>query len=172
MSNTDEIIIEEQIVTRIQIRHDTLQAWEFAQTELVNKGKLESGEFGLIIESNTDNSYYKLIGHLGIFSTPTKINNCPVVFMAELFQDEFDPNIYTSTEPVVYVPPEEIPEKSVVSWNSTTQRWEVVNSVVTLNEFPTQDGSLIYDSATNSFSIGEVVFADEIDCGDYGGTDV
>lgn len=169
--STDDTIIEEEIVTRIQIRHDTLQAWIDAQSELINKGNLAFGEFGLAIDSNTDETEYNLIGRLGINENPTKFNNCPIVFMADLYREEFDSPFYISTKPVTYLEPEDgIPPNSIVSWNAEDEKWEIVNSAVLLDSLPTQSGTLIYDSDQNSFSVGEIIFADEIDGGSYGGT--
>jgi hypothetical protein len=169
--STDDIIIEEEVVTRIQVRHDTLQAWINSQSEQINKGNLAFGEFGLAIDSNTDGSEYNLIGRLGINETPTKFNNCPVVFMADLYETELESNVYVSSKPITYtLQQEEIPANSIVSWNAEQQKWEIVNSAVLLDSLPTQSGTLVYDSEQNSFSVGEIVFATDIDGGDYGGT--
>jgi hypothetical protein len=162
-----------QNAIRIRLRQGSSQEWSLAEELTDSRGNLASGEFGLVIDENTDETHYIVKGHIGINSTPTPISNCPVVFMAEMMEDPENLGIYSfiSTRPVIYEKPEEIPANSIVSWNEDDNKWEVVNSAVLLNSLPTTSGTLFYNQETNTFDVGEIIFASEIDGGSYGETD-
>lgn len=160
-----------QNTVRIKLRQGSSAEWASAQLLSPPKGNLASGEIGLIIDEDTDGSNFKLIGHMGINSTPTPIDDCPIIFMSELIQDEFDPSVLIPTKPVI-VPQQNIPQNSLITWDEEDQRWVTGNLAIALDSYPSQSGSVYYDNQTSSFQIGELITVSEIDCGTYGGTDV
>jgi hypothetical protein len=166
---------------RIKLRQGSQGEWNQAEDLTDTKGNLAAGEFGLIIDSNTDETEFKLKGCLGVFPNPTPISNCPIVFMAEVKEDIIDEELealdplrekyYISTKPIIYEKNIELDSNTIITWNSVFDKWETNNSAVLLNELPITTGSVFYNEETNSFSVGEVIFASEIDGGFYGGTD-
>jgi len=171
---------------RIRLRQGSQGEWNQAEDLTDTKGNLAPGEFGLIIDSNTEGTEFKLKGCLGVFSEPTPISNCPIVFMAEVKEDiaegvnEENPEVpddnlgqkyFLSTQPVIYEKNIELDNNTIVVWNSEENKWETKHAAVLLEELPTTTGSLFYNEETASFSVGEVIFASEIDGGFYGGTD-
>jgi hypothetical protein len=170
MSNTNQSI-------RIRLRSDTQQAWENAQQGTDAKGNLASGEIGLKIDENTDGVIF-VKGYVGVNTSPTPIDECPVIFNAELVDNpDYDVALLNekkfSTIPVIYEKPtQEILDNTLITWNADDEKWEVNTVPITLSELPTQNGTVVYDSASGSFMIGEVISVTDIDGGTYGETDV
>jgi hypothetical protein len=154
---------------KIRLRQGTSEEWSLAEEMTPTKGNLSSGEIGLIIDENTDGDLFLLKGHLGINSTPTPISECPVIFMSELQKRSVtNGDFYISTIPVIYENQNDIPNDGILTWNDIAKKWEIKNSLISLEELPTQTGNVFYDSIANSFSVGELILAKEIDCGQYG----
>jgi hypothetical protein len=167
-----------QKTIRIKLRQGSQGEWEQAEESTDTKGNLASGEFGLIIDSNTEQTEFKLKGCVGVFPEPTPISNCPIVFMAEVKENKdilpdqiTGRKIYVSTKPIIYEKNILLDNNTIITWDAESDKWKTTNTAVLLNELPNITGSVFYNTETDSFSVGEVISAEEIDGGFYGETD-
>lgn len=175
MSNTDLI---SSLITRIKLRRDTVENWISSQSTDSGKGNLAYGEIGLKLsktENDTDSEINEVTGYIGIYESPTPIDQCPVIFYGKINLNEIlndDEYIHNISFPVSYTKPEnvELNDNSVITWNTSEESWNIDNRSILLDQEPNETGYVFYDSSQEKFKIGEIILTD-IDGGSYGGTD-
>ena len=73
----------------------------------------------------------------------------------------------TFTAPVVYEDAASKPDGTTVRWDATDEKWVADARVVTIDTYPTANGTVVYDASLGKFTVGAVVAATEIDGGTY-----
>lgn len=150
------------MTTRIYHRIDTTQNWN-AAIGSGDAGKLAKGEIGILTYSQ--GSYSEAIGYLGIADTETPWDQCPQIFFGYV-----NPGVSETvfSTPVVYERPATTPPTgSTLSWDSSSERWVVQPEVLSLDAYPTADGTVAWDQAQGKFVVGAAVSAVGIDGGSY-----
>lgn len=150
------------MTTRIYHRIDTAANWSTAAGN--SFGKLAKGELGIV--TSTAGSVSRVTGYFGIDATPTVYSSCPVVFNAYV-----DATVAASpvvSEPVAYTKPATTPPNgSVVSWDADSSSWVVDTEVLSLDAYPTADGTVVWNHSLGKFQVGTAVSAVELDGGEY-----
>ncbi len=151
--------------TRIILRHDTSQNWAGASATNVAKGEL-----AVQIDEQTIGSTLirSAQAYLGVNPSGDNVLNCVYLGGGAVYETQgaAGPEI-TATTPVVY---EDIASKSdgtTVRWDATNSKWVADAEVLTLDAYPTADGTVVYDADAGKFTVGAVVAATEIDGGTF-----
>jgi len=151
--------------TRIYHRYDSLANWNTAKA--AGGGKLLKGELGIVWSVVGSNTQY--VGYVGTTdaSGGVAFDACPILFRALI------PNIGTpgvdadSFEPLIVKSQASIAAGSTVAWNATDNVWEPTGSVLTLESYPTTDGTVVWDQSEEKFVVGAAVSSVELDGGSY-----
>lgn len=154
--------------TQIILRHDTPDNWSASGATDIKKGELAFE----IEEEEIEGvgTVYRALGRLGVDSQGEAFGLCPLVVAgAVIARSESNPEGvgYTFTEPVVYEDIAVKPDGTTVRWDADALKWIADAQVVTIDAYPTEDGTVVYDAAAEKFTVGAVVTASEIDGGDY-----
>lgn len=151
--------------TRIILRNDTSANWQGVSATTVAKGEL-----ALKIDEQTIGSTIvrSAVAYLGVDPTGDNIDNCVYIGKGSVYETTgvSGPEV-TATVPVVY---EDIPAKShgtTVRWDAANGKWIADVNVLTLDAYPTQNGTVVYDASLGKFTVGAVVSATEIDGGTF-----
>ena len=154
--------------TRIVLRNDTPAGWSAAAA--AGGAKLKKGELGLVLNTMTSEegtTNYATM-YLGASDTETLFTNCPIVGDGYA---TVPPGVageeIISTTPVVYEDIATKPDGTTVRWDATNERWVADAKVLTLDAYPTVDGTVVYDADVGKFVVGTAVSATEIDGGTY-----
>jgi hypothetical protein len=147
--------------TRIYHRFDSLANWDSAIEG--GAGKLAKGEIAVVNVESGSSSF--AIGYIGINETPTAWSECPQVFLGYVITGAAEP---IASGPVVYeIPATTPPAGSTLSYDSALDRWFVDAELLSLDAYPTADGTVIWDESAGKFVVGAAVSAVELDGGEY-----
>lgn len=151
--------------TRIILRNDTSANWQGASATTVAKG-----EIALKIDEQTIGSTIvrSAVAYLGVDPTGDNIDNCVHIGQGSVYETQgaSGPEI-TATTPVVY---EDITIKqdgTTVRWDATDEKWVADARVITLDTYPSANGTVVYDASLGKFVVGAAVTATVIDGGSY-----
>lgn len=151
--------------TRIILRNDTSANWQGASATTVAKGEL-----ALKIDEQTIGSTIvrSAVAYLGVDPTGDNIDNCVYIGQGSVYETQglSGPEI-TATTPVVYEDAATKPDGTTVRWDATDEKWVADVKVLTLDAYPTANGTVVYDAALGKFTVGAVVSATEIDGGTF-----
>ena len=151
--------------TRIIIRNDNAANWSSSGATDLNKGEL-AFEIGSVEVPSVGTTYYAF-GRLGV-ADGTPFDECPQVAVGSVtvtpgvVEDET-----TFTAPVVYEDAASKPDGTTVRWDATDEKWVADARVVTIDTYPTANGTVVYDASLGKFIVGTTVSATVIDGGSY-----
>lgn len=150
------------MTTRIYHRIDTTANWNDAIGS-PGAGRLAQGEIGIL--TTTTGSSTVALGYLGVAATETPWNECPIVFYGSVDSGAAEPVFST---PVIYQTPASTPPTgSTLSYDAANDRWVVEPEVLTLDAYPSANGSVAWDQSLAKFVVGAAVNAGGIDGGTY-----
>ena len=154
------------MATRIVLRNDTRSQWGVA--DAAGGGKLKKGEVGLILDSSNGETVFEAQAYVGVSDTETPILSCPMIGDGStILNAGANGEEIIRTTPVVYEDDAFKPDGTTVRWDATNERWVADAKVLTLDAYPTTDGTVVYDADTGKFVVGTAVSATEIDGGTY-----
>jgi hypothetical protein len=151
--------------TRIILRHDTTANWESSGAT-----DLARGEIGIRIDESVsgDETAYFADLLLGVtdggapISEAIYVGGGGIVIKSGVAEPEI-----VGTTPVVYEDDAFKPDGTTVRWDATNSKWVADAKVLTLDAYPTVDGTVVYDADAGKFVVGTAVAATEIDGGTY-----
>jgi hypothetical protein len=154
--------------TRIILRNDTPSNW----TTAIGSGgsKLKKGEVGLVLNTVTSggSTANYATAYVGVSDTETAIYSCPMIGTGSSTSSPgVNENEIIGTTPVVYEDDAFKPDGTTVRWDATNGKWIADAKVLTLDAYPTVDGTVVYDADAGKFVVGTAVAATEIDGGTY-----
>lgn len=151
--------------TRIILRNDTSENWLASGATDLAKGEIGVKINELVVGTTTLRSAELRIG---VASAGADIDSCPMIATGTSAETPgLNETELIQTTPVVY---EDIAVKSdgtTVRWDDENSQWVADAKVLTLDAYPTADGTVVYDAALGKFKVGAVVTATEIDGGSY-----
>ena len=151
--------------TRIILRHDTSANWDSSGAT-----DLAKGEIGIKIDefSIDGATAYAAEVRMGVVAAGDEIANAVVIGSGTTrITSGVAGGAIIGTTPVVY---EDIATKAdgtTVRWDATNSKWVADAKVLTLDAYPTTDGTVVYDASAGKFVVGTAVSATEIDGGTY-----
>jgi hypothetical protein len=151
--------------TRIIIRNDTASNWAAESATNVAAGELAAKIDTTVIGNTT---LHTVNMFAGVDSNGAAIDSCPLIATGVVAETTglAEPEI-VQTKPVVF---EDIASKTdgtTVRWDDTNSKWVADAKVLSLDAYPTADGTVVYDATLGKFKVGAVVAATEIDGGSY-----
>jgi hypothetical protein len=151
--------------TRIILRNDTTANWASSGATDLAKGEIGVKINEVVIGTSTLRTAEMRIG---VASAGADIDSCPVIATGTTAETTgLSETELTLTTPVVY---EDIATKhdgTTVRWDDTNSQWVADAKVLSLDAYPSADGTVVYDAALGKFVVGAVVTATEIDGGAY-----
>lgn len=152
--------------TRIILRNDTAANWASSGATDLNKGELAFGLQEITNEVMGTTTYYAF-GRLGV-ADGTPFSECPQVAVGSVtIASGVAESELTFTTPVVYEDASVKPDGSTIRWDADDEKWVADAKVITLDAYPTVNGTVVYDAALGKFTVGAVVSATEIDGGTF-----
>ena len=154
--------------TQIILRHDTSQNWAGGSATNVAKGELA---FQIdAVEVPGVGTIYNATGRLGTADS-LPFESCPQVatgnVLVPVAGDGFAGSEAMFTWPVVYEDAASKPDGTTVRWDATDEKWVADARVVTIDTYPTANGTVVYDASLGKFIVGTTVSATVIDGGSY-----
>ena len=151
--------------TRIILRNDTSSNWASSEATDIHKGELAIKIDEYVVEDTTVRS---AAVYLGVETGGSTIDNGVYLGGGSVFEKQgIAESELTFTKPVVY---EDIASKqdgTTVRWDATNEKWVADARVVTIDTYPTANGTVVYDASLGKFIVGAVVSATVIDGGSY-----
>lgn len=162
--------------TRIILRNDTTANWAAESATGVKKGEVAFKLDSNVVDANT--TIYTAAAMLGINAAGSPIDDCiqfgfgGVVVSSGQGVDS-DRTEITVTRPVTYEDNSNDagtrPNGAIVRWDAANDKWIADARVVTIDAYPTANGTVVYDAAAGGFVVGTAITATELDGGTYGG---
>lgn len=148
-------------MTRIYQRYDSKANWDTQKA--AGYGHLLKGEIGVSHYVVGDYTVYE--GYLGVSATPTDYDACPLMFRAVVSNiQQATPDVF---EPVVVKLDGPITTGSTVVWNAATSVWEPTANILSLESYPSADGTVAWDQSQGKFVVGAAISTVGVDGGAY-----
>lgn len=151
--------------TRIILRNDTTANWQGSGAT-----DLAKGELALRIDEVTDGSTKSYFAELLLGVDPLGAPIEEAVYVGGggvVINTGIAESGITQTTPIVFKDIASKEDGTTVRWDDTNSKWVADAKVLSLDAYPTADGTVVYDATLGKFKVGAVVTATEIDGGAY-----